>query len=156
MTKYCLVCGKPLRENTWGIFCGNKCSTSSNVDAIKYRITQEIKTTEDFIEKYKKASGCDFSRKDKITTMHKRIVCYSIIKLLGVSSVSLGKVLRIDHTTAIYHALKVNDNEKEMAQCFVDTGKIHQHHEEKEAIKTKTEFELNILKYNFSYSGKAV
>ena len=144
--RYCLNCGKEL-YNKFGIFCSKKCWAESNIQAISFRINNEEETIKEMFEKFKIISQCDFTRRDKTSTSHKRIFYYVLIKLLNISSMSIERTLFIDHTTALHHVKKITEDEIKQAISFIENNTLDIPEESKE-----TEFEKNIKRLGFSYS----
>ena len=143
--RYCINCGKMLMSK-FGIFCSKKCCMESNINAINYRINGEEEKIKEMFNKFKIVSQCDFTRRDKTSTSHKRIFYYVLIKLLNISSMSIERTLFIDHTTALHHVKKITEDEIKQAISFIENNTLDIPEEPKE-----TEFERNIKRLGFSY-----
>ena len=144
--RYCLNCGKELYSK-FGIFCSRKCCMESSIQAISFRINSEEETIKKMFNKFKIVSQCDFTRRGKTNTSHKRIFYYALTKLLNVSSMSIERTLFVDHTTVLHHVKKITDTEIKQANSFVENGTLDIPEEEPK----ETEFDINIKKLGFSY-----
>lgn len=142
MIMRCVICGKILNTKRRK-YCSDNCRYHRRFER---EFNSSYNECENILNRIKKQAHVDFLSRNAKNTYYKRIYCYICKEILNCSSIIVGKVIGIDHSTVLHHIKKCDEKMIKVAENFYRTGKFVN-------VKVVTEFEKNIRKYNFSYAS---